>query len=407
MDNLHTDKMQKTAIGMVFHGEYPTHPRIENQALHLISEGMEVHLFCVTYTKSKAGKENHKGIKVHRTYLPSWMYKLSALAYTFSWYHRLMRPHLRRFVLESQAQVLHLHNMNLAQVIFDINEGSKLPVVIDLHENVPEIMKHYPHLQSGLGKWLIKPAIWKKKEEEFIDRSNAVLVVTNDAKKEILTRIQTEANKILVLPNFTTESFIKRDYDHSIIGKFKGKFNVLYIGDTGARRGLESVIQAIPSLTDEIPNFNLIIVGASSNDESLKALIKNEGVEAYISTEGWQSENLLADYVHVADVGICPILRNIHHDTTYANKLFQYAALGKPIIASDCTAQKNLVESEKWGLIHKANDSSDFAEQVRILYKDANLRKQLGSNGAKSIKEKYNYSSSGFGSNFYQNLLSD
>ncbi|SMD32389.1 Glycosyltransferase involved in cell wall bisynthesis [Reichenbachiella faecimaris] len=396
--------MQKTIIGMIFHGEYPTHPRIENQALHLISEGAEIHLFCVTYQKKKAGMVVHKGINVHRTYLPNWMYKLSALAYTFPLYHRLMSSHLKQFIQNSKAQTLHLHNMNLAQPVFDINQSAKLPIVLDLHENVPEIMKLYPHLQKGLGKFLINPVVWKKKEQEFIKRSAAIIVVTNEAKEEVLSRVEIDDSKILVLPNFTDDSFIKPEYDKSLAARFKSKFNMLYIGDTGVRRGLESVMKAIPLLINDISNLNLIIVGSSSNDENLRVLMQKEGVENFVSVEGWQSENLLADYVNVAHVGLCPILRNLHHDTTYANKLFQYARLGKPILASNSTAQKNLIESESWGLIHEANDPEDFAKQLKKLYLDETLRTQLGQNAAKSIRKKFNYSSSEFGIEFYQEL---
>ena len=42
-------------------------------------------------------------------------------------------------------------------------------------------------------------------------------------------------------------------------------------------------------------------------------------------------------------VCISPLLRNLHHDTTYANKIFQYMALAKPLLVSDATAQKNII----------------------------------------------------------------
>ncbi|MEP1778520.1 glycosyltransferase family 4 protein [Reichenbachiella sp.] len=395
----------KTVLGMVFHGEYPTHPRIENQALHLINLGMEVHLFCVTYKKNEPRHQLYKGIHVHRHYLPSWMYQLSALAYSISLYHLIMKPKLGSFVRDNKIDVLHLHNMYLAQPLFDLNKKNKLPIVLDLHENLPEIMKHYPHLKSALGKVLIHPSFWKKKEEEFIKKSDKVIVVTNEAKIDIESRTKIDSDKTLVLPNFTDSSFIKKSYDQNIANRFADRFNVLYIGDTGTRRGLESVIRSIPLLIHDIPNFNLIIVGSSSNDASLKELANKEGATKYVSAEGWQTENLLPDYVHVADVGICPILRNIHHDTTYANKLFQYALHGKSILASDCIAQKSLIENEEWGLIHSADDAVDFAKQLKTLYHNPELRKKTGQNAAKSIENKYNYGSSGFNNKFYTKLL--
>lgn len=391
-------------IGMIFHGPFPTHPRIENQALHLVGKGNEVHLFCVSYEKHKDSKkkvELYKGIRIHRYFLSRWMYKLSALAYSFPLYHYLIRPKLADFIKNSEAEVIHLHNIYLGNPILSLTQKMELPLVLDLHENVPEIMKHYPHLKSGLGKLLINPSKWKKKEEELIKKANKVIVVTQGAKNEILDRVETDAEKILILPNFTNPSFKKQTYSDELINRFKDKFNVIYVGDTGERRGLESIIKAIPKIVKEIPEFNLLIIGSSKNDNKLKAIIQNMDLNNYVSMEGWQPEKLLADYIHLSDVGICPILRNIHHDTTYANKLFQYAMLGKPILASDCPDQKDLIENEGWGLVHEANNSDDFCSQLIKLYKDPNLRQELGNNGAKAVESKYNFEASNFGNKFY------
>ncbi len=399
------ETISKPVIGMVFHGEYPTHPRIENQALYLISEGAEIHLFCVTYQKQNAGIEIHKGIHVHRYYCKKWMYKVSALAYTIPLYHSLIKSKLIDFINKTQPDIVHLHNMYLAAPIFNISSKQSIPVVLDLHENIPEIMKFYPHLQSGFGKVLIKPSVWKKKEEEFILKSDGIIVVTSDAKNELEQRTGVDDNKTLVLPNFTNPSFIKKEYSTKLIQKFKGNFNAIYIGDTGKRRGLESVIKAIPAILKKTPNFHLIVVGASNNDKALYELANQMKVDRHISFEGWQPESLLSDYIYLSDIGICPLLRNTHHDTTYANKLFQYAMLGKPILASDCTAQKNLIESEKWGLIHESDNSIDFANQFIQLYNDNSSRIEFGENGAKAIANKYNYPSSEFGIAYYQKLI--
>ncbi|WP_420580822.1 glycosyltransferase family 4 protein [Reichenbachiella sp.] len=398
-------KNSELVIGMVFHGEYPTHPRIENQALFLISEGIEIHLFCVTYQKQRAGVEIYKGIHVHRYYCEKWMYKLSALAYSIPLYHLLMNKKLADFISKSNPDIVHLHNMYLAEPVFKITAKRNIPVVLDIHENVPEIMKFYPHLQKGLGKLLIKPSVWKRKEEEFIIKSDGIIVVTSDAKEELEQRTGVGSSKTLVLPNFTDPSFVKKEYNAALQDRFKGYFKAIYIGDTGKRRGIESVIRAIPEILKEISNFHLIVVGASNNDESLHALSVQMKVASHISFEGWQSEQILSDYIHLADIGICPLLRNVHHDTTYANKLFQYAMLGKAILASDCPAQKNLIENEKWGLIHKSDNPTDFTKQCIELYSNTPLRKKFGENGAQAIANKYNYPSSKFGKTYYQKLI--
>ncbi len=396
--------MSKIKVGMIFHGEYPPHPRIENQALHLINNNVDVYLYCITYKKSNTGYSVYKGIKIIRTYFPKIIYQLSALAYSFPLYHWVMQKQIAAFIIKNNIDYLHVHNMVIAQTVYKLNKKFRLPLVFDIHENIPEIMKYYPHLKTFAGKLLINPKKWKTKESGFIARANKVIVVTEDAKKEIIERTNIPSKKIKVLPNFTNVSFLKETYDKGIKSKFTDRFKVLYIGDTGNRRGLISVVKSVKYLKDHIPNLAIIIVGKSKDDTELKQAILKENASTFVSLEGWQKEDLLPDYVHIADIGICPILRNEHHDTTYANKLFQYAMHGKAILASDCPSQANLILKEQWGLIHKANDPQDFAEKLLRLYNNKQERERFGSNGQLSIKNKYNFDSSNFNQSFYKDL---
>ena len=67
---------------------------------------------------------------------------------------------------------------------------------MDLHENRPEIMKYYKHVNSFLGKILINQKKWKKAEENFVKRSKKVIVVTKHAKKELTDRVSVDKEKI-------------------------------------------------------------------------------------------------------------------------------------------------------------------------------------------------------------------
>ena len=78
---------------------------------------------------------------------------------------------------------------------------------MDLHENRPEIMKFYKHVNSFIGKLLISPKKWKIAEEKFIKTANNVIVVTNAAKTELVERTGLNKDKITVFPNTVRKSF--------------------------------------------------------------------------------------------------------------------------------------------------------------------------------------------------------
>ena len=378
-------------IGMILDAEFPPDPRVENEAISLIKAGHEVFLFCLKYATEKAS-EKINGIQVKRYTSNKLEYKLSALAYTIPLYSFLMKKKIHQFIKEAKIEALHIHDIRIADSVFKANAKYNLPVVLDLHENRPEIMKFYPHLLKLPGKYLISPKKWKNKEEQFIVKASKVIVVTIESKEEILKRVSISADKIIEVPNTVRESFYKKTKIISeIVDQYSNSFVLLYIGDTGLRRGLETAIKSIPLLKTKIENIKLVIVGKNSTDIILKKLVKELNVEPYVDFLGWKDQSLFQSYIFSSDICISPLHRNIHHDTTYANKIFQYMSLAKPLLVSNAIAQKKLVEKNNTGLIHKDRDVEDFSDKILTLYNDEGLRNKLGKNGKEFIENEFSW----------------
>ena len=378
-------------IGMILDAEFPPDPRVENEAISLIKAGHEVFLFCLKYADEKAS-ETINGIQVKRYASNTLEYKLSALAYTIPLYPFLMKQKIHRFIKETNVDVIHIHDIRIADAAFKVNKKYNLPVVLDLHDNIPEVMKLYPHLQKFPGKYIISPLVWKKKEKEFIERADKVIAVSPEFLENLEERIPSSKEKLVLVPNTIRESFYK-DYtiDQSIIRRYKDKFVVLYLGDTHLRRGLQTAIEAISSLKENIPNIKLVIVGKNTTDVVLKQQVVDLKLESFVDFEGWKNVSLFQSYILSSAICISPLHRNLQHDVAYANKIFQYMSFAKPLLVSDAIAQRNLVEKNNTGLVHKEKEVSDFSEKVLTLYKSEALRNELGQNGKQFIENEFSW----------------
>lgn len=379
-------------IGMILDNTFPPDPRVENEAFTLIKNGHDVYLYCLDYSHSLAEYEIINGIYVYRQRLPKYLYSLSALAYTIPYYHFYLKKSLSKFVAKNEVQVLHVHDIQVARSVFNVNKKFNLPIVLDLHENRPEIMKYYAHVKSLLGKLLIYPSIWKKNEYKYIKQAQKVIVVTEEAKEYYLQKIPVNENNFYVVPNTVRKEFYSNySLNKEIIDQYAKHFTVLYIGDTGLRRGIETMIKSLEYLIHEIPNIKIVIVGKSKTDPLLKSLIVELGYENYVDLTGWKNFELFPSYIIASDIGVCPIHKNIHHETTYANKIFQYLAFGKPIIVSDCKAQAKIVQRYDCGLVFKDQDAKNFADKILTLYRNKNLVQKFSNNGKRAINEELNW----------------
>ena len=378
-------------IGMILDAPFPPDPRVENEAVSLVENGHEVFLFCLKYADEKAS-DIINGIQVRRYSSNTFEYKLSALAYTIPLYSVIMQKKIAKFIKETNIEALHIHDMRIAGAVYKVNVNFNLPVVLDLHDNIPEVMKLYPHLQKFPGKYLISPKKWKQKEEEFIKKANKVIAVSPEFIETLALRLPLEKDKLVLVPNTIRKTFFE-DYivNETIIKKYKSNFVILYLGDTHLRRGIQTAITALLKLKDTIPEIKLVIVGKNTSDIILRKQVKDLQLEQFVDFEGWQNVSLFQSYILASEICISPLHRNLQHDVAYANKIFQYMSLAKPLLVSDAIAQKKLVEKVACGLVHKERDSKDFSNKVLALYKSKPLRMELGESGRKFIQNEFSW----------------
>jgi glycosyltransferase involved in cell wall biosynthesis len=166
---------------------------------------------------------------------------------------------------------------------------------------------------------------------------------------------------------------------------------ILYLGDTNIRRGLQTAISSVATLQQKIPNLKLVIVGKNTTDTILKQQVEELKISEFVDFEGWQNVTLFQSYILASAICISPLHRNLQHDVAYANKIFQYMSLAKPLLVSDAIAQKRLVEKTNSGLMHQEKNVEDFIDKVLKLYADETLRTELGENGKNFVRNEFSW----------------
>ena len=376
---------------MILDSSYPDDARITNECAELIKKKHEIHLFCLSFKKPFVKNEIINQINVHRYHCSKLTYKLSALANDISLYGNILKNKLVDFIKKSEVEILHIHDIQIAKAAISVSERVGIKYNIDLHENRPEIMKYYKHVNSFLGKIFISPNRRKKAEESFVEKANKIVVVTENAKEELLSRVKIDKEKIVVYPNTVRDDFYKNKKIDKVLEKqYSKNFVITYVGNTSERRGLSTVIKSLKNLQKTIPNIKLLIIGKSSFDGVLKNEIKKHDVEELVDFIGWVKENEIPNYLSISKLGLSPLHRNIHHDTTYANKIFQYISFGCPIVSSDVIAQSELVKKHNIGVVFEDRNVMDLTKKIIQLYNEKELFEKLRSNCLRSIKKLNN-----------------
>ena len=371
-------------------GTLDSRVRVANETLALVRLGHDVHVLAFDGTTTK-GSYGWEGVHVTEVRLPKWSHRARALAAELPIYSLLVARHIRRAIRELEPDVLHVYNVFVWRgVRRALSSGRPPAVVLDIAENTPEIMQEYEYVQRRPGSILIDPKRWAKMLRNAISEASHVAVVTEEARRDYAGQYGLDEDKAIVVPNLVWPEMIGDQGREALAQRFADAFVVFYFGDTSHRRGTSFLLDCMPAVVEAIPEAQLVVVGRNTRaDPDLQAQAAASPVQSHIHLEGFRPLDQLGAYLAVASVGTSPLIRNRHHDTTYANKLFQYMHGGVPLLVSDCPSQASLVERTGTGLVHRALDSQDFVDRLRELHGNEQGRRSMGEAGREFSRTEF------------------
>ncbi len=378
-------------ICMVLDKPFPPDPRVEEEARCLIAAGHEVHLLCPDLGDPPAPSPVPDLHVQRRPMRRPFHRRAGALCLTVPLYDRWFRRHLQPYVAAQRIEALHIHDLRIAREGPWAARRFGIPWVLDLHENYPASLQHYPHAGTLLGRVLIWPSAWARFEARMVRAAGGVIVVTREASEELISRCAVGPEKVTILPNVAPRDFLQR----AEVAFPEDRFRLVYIGDTGRRRGTDLCVRAVAALRESLPDLELVMAGTSSYQGALEDLVSELDLGDRVRLLGWRPPQELPGLIEDAHAGLAPFRRSRHHDTTYANKLFQCMALGRPVIASDCIAQERVITEERCGLIFRSGDVDALAECIVALHADRERLARMGARGRAAVRERYNWDITG------------
>jgi glycosyltransferase involved in cell wall biosynthesis len=146
----------------------------------------------------------------------------------------------------------------------------------------------------------------------------------------------------------------------------------------------------LTNLVKENHPVNFLIIGPIDKKDRPQffELINQELLTDRVHYIPWIDAADLSLYLEVSDICIAPFHKNPQHESGVANKIYDYMLGGKPVIASNCKPQQDLIEKHNCGLIFE--NLTEFHDAIIKLLNDKSLRDLMGENGRNAIMRDYN-----------------
>lgn len=372
----------KRVLMLLENNPYPQDIRVRREAQTLTAAGYYVTVICPA-GRGQPWCESHQDVRVYR--FPAPPAANGFWGYLWEYGYSMMAAFVLSLVVSGREgfDVIHAHNppdtFVLIAVLYKLL-GKRF--IFDHHDLSPEM--YYARFGGTGNPVVFRILVWL---EQLSCRVADRIIATNQSYKVIeMQRGGVPEDRISIVRNGPELNELwSRGPDLTL--RRNGATIIAFAGVMGFQDGVDYLLRALHHLKAEIGRtdfFCFLIGGKGDAQPSLKALATSLGLDQHLKFTGWVSDADYVRYIASADIGVDPDPSNPFNDRSTMNKMMEYMALGKPIVAFDLPEHRFTASDA--AVYVQPNDEGEFAKALVQLMDDPSRRYAMGAYGRRRIE---------------------
>lgn len=284
-----------------------------------------------------------------------------------------------RSLFRRKFDLVHIHTLGTAGFLgWEVAQLRDIPTVVTYHT----LLNRYSHyFMKGL---VVRPKVAEVGSKIFCNLSDITIAPTKRVKEELLS--YGVKKEILVVPGGIELSRFKKSkpgFLRNKLGLSEDKKIILYLGRLGKEKNIGFIIESLKKLLESNDDIYLAIVGDGPERKNLSTLVKKLNLNSKVLFTGFVSR---LDVSKVYSDSYIFVFASTTE--TQGLTVPEAMATGLPVVVMRDPAFEEIVLDGKTGLLTDTSET-DFAEKVLSLIENEELRKKLGSDGEKFVKENF------------------
>jgi phosphatidylinositol alpha-1,6-mannosyltransferase len=215
--------------------------------------------------------------------------------------------------------------------------------------------------------------------------AHSIVTVSRFGRASLIERYGIEPAKIELISNgIDLDRFHPRPDNPALRARYglTGKRVLLTVGRLSERKGMDRVIEALPTVLARHPDLHYLIVGEGPYRAWLDQLIAERQLGGSVTFAGNVSDEELLDHYAIADVFVMPHRELASGDTEGFGVVFLEAnACGVPVVAGTAGGAPDAVQDQVNGLTVDGEDVGAIAHAIMQILDDPALRERLRAGG--------------------------
>ncbi|MCS7243440.1 MAG: glycosyltransferase family 4 protein [Candidatus Calescibacterium sp.] len=264
-------------------------------------------------------------------------------------------------------------------IAYLLSKYFRVPFILELRDLWPQAL-----IDLGVSKYHPFIIVLSILEKFLYQKANKIISLLPNVS-EYLKKYKVE-EKVVWIPNGIDLERIKINESQNNNNVNNDTIKVAYAGSMGKVNDISIIVDLAHEINKRFNNVKLVILGGGYEASSIKEKIKN--LNNVIFFDKPVSKDMIYGVLKDFDILFFHI-SDIFPYGISCNKLFDYLAVGKPIIFS-ANVPNNLIEDAKAGITVKDRSVNKIIDALeKILSLSEEERRKMGENGKIYVEKNY------------------
>lgn len=387
-------------MNLIFYSPHPTHDLVsevgysthQRETINALKD-LGVSVFPVVmggvemselqYVDGKA--INHKGLKHYiKKFIPRYVW-VSIKDFFLIQHDKRAARLLNQAIIDKQADLVYERSEYLQDSSVKVIKSHGIKYFIEVNAPFVEEMI----AMEGKSIWT---TLAHFKEKNKYKNADKIFVVSSALKEFLVNRYKINPTKIIVSPNrINPELFLKNEEDITPRNNridFKDSTVIGFVGSILPHHYVDVLIEAFNKVIKLDKKVSLLIIGEGSLLNQLKSMVNQYGLNDHVFFIGKVPHHQVHEYINQMDVCVMP------GSNWYGSpiKIFEYAVLGKAIVAPNNSPLRDVMVNGEDGLLVETN-ADMLAAAFMKLVDSPQIRQTLGQNFKNKVLSGYTWKS--------------
>ena len=296
-------------------------------------------------------------------------------------------PSLHR---EYRFDIIHSHLCHMPDVFLRLFNKIRVPTVLTVHGTIQMLRDHalmarssFGDLESGEESIIMFYPIIEMLQQNYVKHVAKFIAVSNATKKLTMEHLKIEEEKISVVYNGVDTRLFSAPAKEEVETKFS-RPTVLYVGRMISKKGIHTLIKAMPEVLRVFPETRFLFVGGG-NIPLYNEIIRKMGIGE-------------KNFSFIGHLGYFERPKIVREATVFVNPSFfencslsilEAMSCGSAVVASDVGGNPEIIDSGKNGLLVPAFDDKSLAESLISLLRNENFNKEIGREARRTVEKSF------------------